>query len=79
MGKPYGDCKNLDLDYYDESETYTMSRCLRQCETKFIEKICHCKEPFMPGFMMLLYLLYPIKTLSSILILVLNVINTFCS
>ena len=50
MGKPYGDCKNLDLDYYDESETYTMSRCLRQCETKFIEKICHCKEPFMPGF-----------------------------
>ena len=51
-GPPYGDCQDQPLDYFDLNDghtRYTLSRCMAECETKFLENLCKCREPYMPG------------------------------
>ena len=50
LGYPYGSCNDMDLEYYDMSvDTYSISRCFKQCQSKALEKSCNCTAPFLPG------------------------------
>jgi len=48
---PFGTCGANVLPYYGGADTseYTTAKCQRQLETDYIEKICGCKDAYMPG------------------------------
>ena len=55
LGYPYGPCNDMDLEYYDMSvDTYSISRCFKQCQSKDIEKSCNCTAPFLPGMIIVM-------------------------
>ncbi|CAD5120152.1 DgyrCDS8727 [Dimorphilus gyrociliatus] len=46
LKSPWGNCGAKPLKYYPE---YTYSSCERECETDAVEKLCGCRDSFMPA------------------------------
>ncbi|CAH1775107.1 unnamed protein product [Owenia fusiformis] len=45
LSKPWGTCSEKELDYFDD---YTVSKCMIDCQTRYVVAICHCRAAYMP-------------------------------
>ncbi|XP_019626998.1 PREDICTED: acid-sensing ion channel 1-like isoform X2 [Branchiostoma belcheri] len=45
-GPPWGNCQDLQLEYYD---TYTLPACYLECRSKHVVANCSCRPFFLPG------------------------------
>ncbi len=57
LREPYGTCGEKYLHDF-EDETYTYSRCRRQCEKDALAGHCDCLDAFMPGMHCMSHILY---------------------